>query len=452
MITAETTEQVACNCSCALHVIADRRDVDSHLLKALVQACPEASIAKDNRGCTPLHSLLENTMLSHAYNRQEKVIAELKYAIKERDAAIPLQSLLRRFLVRGAPPQPPDPGTAERLQKKQAAVDALRPWLEPLLITGCSGPEVVALAELEVAAAAAAAAGSEAGSAMPEPEPEPKPAAPLAMAPGSPIAALGTAETVPAEPVAQIFLRWEDVEVSLVELGEPAKLRDAAKLVKDEGELLAFETATERAEALLKMLVEADLDCVGLVKQVLTTGNAQRTLAIAKLKPRLNELVVAEDNDYIEAEEDLNWETDAVPALRLIMNMKQMRIQDPETWGDIQEDSSSGDDDGDAWDESSEGSEPETLDQMLLKAMLALHEAETEAENMVKILVEAGPRDEDNKRVDVTMEENSALQIPLRALLNNKFVAPQVMARLLGFLTTKNRASGTQPGATSTSR
>ena len=35
---------------CAAHVIADRRDVDSHMLKALVQACPEASVAKDNRG------------------------------------------------------------------------------------------------------------------------------------------------------------------------------------------------------------------------------------------------------------------------------------------------------------------------------------------------------------------------------------------------------------------
>ena len=65
---------------CAAHVIADRRDVDSHMLKALVQACPEASVAKANRGCTPLHKLLENPMLSHAYIRQSALVDDLKLA------------------------------------------------------------------------------------------------------------------------------------------------------------------------------------------------------------------------------------------------------------------------------------------------------------------------------------------------------------------------------------
>jgi ankyrin repeat protein len=427
---------------CALHVIADRRDVDSHMLKALVQACPEAAITKDNRGCTPLHSLLENVMLSHAYTRQQKVVAELKDAIVERDAAIPLQSLLRRWLVRGAPPAPLDPTTAERLQKKQTGVDALRPWLEPLVVAGCNCADVAELAKLKAAAAAA-----EDGSGTDPPVdsatvPTAPPDAAVVMA-----AAAGATATG-AKRVPTAFLRWQDVESTLVELADPGKLRDAAKLVAAQER--AHDTSEARARTLLELTVEVGFDAIHLVRDALSTGDALRSLAIATLQPRMAGLCKVDENNYLadmDVEDDLDWEVDAVPAMRLMMDMKQKRIDDPDMWGDEESESGSGSEDDWGEDSSEEGSEPETLDQLLTKAMLQLHEAEAEAEHMVKWLVDADARDENNKKVDITMEENEARQIPLRALLNNVFVAHPVMARLLGFLTAKNKKSGIQPGA-----
>ena len=455
-----------------LRIIADRRDVDSRMLGALVQACPESVspdkhfppsrsiphsmlisrcaqvITKDNRGCTPLHSLLENVMLSHAYTRQQKEVEALKEAIVERDAAIPLQCLLRRWLVRGSPPPPLDPTATERLQKKKAGVQALRPWLEPLVAGCCNGSDVVELARLTAAAGLAAstpasAEAEQTDSTVPAADPATTVSAAGVGVPLGPLA--GEAQAVPA---ASVCLRWQDVESALVELADPAKLRDAAKLVPDSGEKQPDRSAVARAEFLMKLATEVGFDAVQLVRDALSTRDSLNSLAIAKLKPRLAESCKADENSYLidlGVEDDLDWETDAVPAMRLIMNLQQMMREDPDTWRD--QDSTSGSDSEDDWEDSVDESQPATLDQLLNIAMLRLHDAEAEAEHMVKLLVDADARDEHNNKVRVTMEQNEAEQIPLRVLLKNTFVAQPVMTRLLGFLSAKDERSAIQPGA-----
>eukprot|EP01049_Picozoa_sp_SAG25_P010003 SAG25_NODE_1045_length_4184_cov_35.307261_1_plen_172_part_10 len=96
---------------CPAHVITDRRDVNPDLLEALMLPSPAAVLARDNRGCTPLHILLMNPALSHAFTKQlikvqaletkltEVVAQKRQQKVEENIAAILLQQLARCWVV-----------------------------------------------------------------------------------------------------------------------------------------------------------------------------------------------------------------------------------------------------------------------------------------------------------------------------------------------------------------
>jgi ankyrin repeat protein len=403
---------------CPAHVITDRRDVNPDLLEALMLPSPAAVLARDNRGCTPLHILLMNPALSHAFTKQlikvqaletkltEVVAQKRQQKVEENIAAILLQQLARCWVVQR---QLRKTYKAKLQRAKSKLIGATR--IGRALADGKN--------ELEPPEASNESSDDQPSTGAEDEQEQP---------------VQEHEEELSEEEASERDTILQELQAAVAKIGaiiEATSVKQSQNWAYFHGldlpPLLALTRSqiseTIRREGNVQCPRPETFDAGQKVDELSPDPEDERSISVMLTPLKF----VAK---HMKEERELEWDLRKLAQNQSNLFAQMMHLEDGGSLDDIPEEDESHEQ-YEGFDDDNE-SEVETLLTQLRKELCILADAENDVVEMVNVLVQAGRKV--SKKMNVMGIEDNAGRKPLRVLLANDKVAPPVMASLLHYM------------------